>query len=960
MPSSSSALSPTEVRRIQDEEAYPWIITQEIGKGSFATVYKGYHTKSRKVVAIKTVSRSILTNKLLENLESEISILTSLKHKGITDLKDIVKARNNIYLIMEFCSGGDLSKYIRHRGRIEGLEYVPYAGAAQQYWPHPKSGGLDPVVVRCFLGQLSSSLKFLRGRNLIHRDIKPQNLLLEPSTPADAPIPIGIPLLKIADFGFARNLPNATLAETLCGSPLYMAPEILRYEKYDAKADLWSVGAVLYEMSVGRPPFRAQNHMELLKKIEHARGRVNFPDEVAAREAAKDRGLPSSPKTGSSVPSSASSKPDKEITVVPADIKVLIRMLLKRKPVERASFEEYFSNETVMAQLALVDGTMTVDSNGAAPPSAAVVSGSTKPPSERSRTDTGSSETSSRRRDKILREQEKAEKEGPPLEGTPYDPKNYIPQPAFKFRRTEQDQEVAEQPVAGPSIPPQERLNNGDQPMHHNEVVFPPQAAGRAVDRDSPPGNRFGAADSMSGSKPEKEYVLVADTRAVEKDRMANELAPASRRPAVMHRASSTGVRAAAGAAALTKQMGKMVIGATIGNDRPSSSPKYIPSTSAPISIPIDENPGQRLIGADPNTPPFARRANDMHQHPYEDPNDQLGQIPMTFPPPPNPNPMPSSSPSGANGYLTDANGRSHPSALVRAINLASKKLFGSPTHVNGHAASGEQGESPRADVTFGEGMAGGDTENTDMGSERRRIIEAENQVLITVENIAQKAQVLKDYADSKYAKVEAIPAKPVLDPSHFTKKKGEPSRSADSRRKLELEADQNAAQSITLYLGTMSFCQKGINELNIYCQDHLDGLVEREGDSHTGIDDALVYFQETFKSCVERSDVLKAWLPEGRQSVQMWIDRIVYDHALVLMRQAASKELLEENFLQVEKEYEKALWMLYAIGDDVLQEGNPYRDQDVATINGFIENTKTRLMRLRRRMESLPQRPSS
>ncbi|EGO26925.1 hypothetical protein SERLADRAFT_343729, partial [Serpula lacrymans var. lacrymans S7.9] len=77
--------------------------------------------------------------------------------------------------------------------------------------------------------------------------------------------------LKIADFGFARSLPNAMMAETLCGSPLYMAPEILRYEKYDAKADLWSVGAVLYEMAVGKPPYRAMNHVELLKKIEHSK-----------------------------------------------------------------------------------------------------------------------------------------------------------------------------------------------------------------------------------------------------------------------------------------------------------------------------------------------------------------------------------------------------------------------------------------------------------------------------------------------------------------------------------------------------------------------------------------------------------------------------------------------------------------------------------------------------------------
>lgn len=125
------------------------------------------------------------------------------------------------------------------------------------------------------------------------------------------------------------------MAETLCGSPyvitivvsayglliccrLYMAPEILRYEKYDAKADLWSVGAVLYEMAVGKPPFRAQNHMELLKKIENSKG-VKFPDEDPQRAGTDD-------------------------PVVPSDVKQLIRALLKRNPVERSSFEDFFGS----------------------------------------------------------------------------------------------------------------------------------------------------------------------------------------------------------------------------------------------------------------------------------------------------------------------------------------------------------------------------------------------------------------------------------------------------------------------------------------------------------------------------------------------------------------------------------------------------------------------------------------
>jgi serine/threonine-protein kinase ULK/ATG1 len=103
---------------------------------------------------------------------------------------------------------------------------------------------------------------------------------------------------------------------------LYMAPEILRYEKYDAKADLWSVGAVLYEMSVGRPPFKAKNHIDLLKRIEQARSTVKFPDED-----------PNS-RTSDSIP-------------VKDDIKLLIRMLLKRHAVERASYEEFFKSDAL-------------------------------------------------------------------------------------------------------------------------------------------------------------------------------------------------------------------------------------------------------------------------------------------------------------------------------------------------------------------------------------------------------------------------------------------------------------------------------------------------------------------------------------------------------------------------------------------------------------------------------------
>lgn len=117
------------------------------------------------------------------------------------------------------------------------------------------------------------------------------------------------------------------MAETLCGSPLYMAPEILRYEKYDAKADLWSVGAVLYEMCVGKSPFRAPNHVELLRRIEKGDDRIKFPDESSRQQA----------------PTADGSAPPR-ITRVSADLKELIRGLLKQRPAERMNFDEFFAS----------------------------------------------------------------------------------------------------------------------------------------------------------------------------------------------------------------------------------------------------------------------------------------------------------------------------------------------------------------------------------------------------------------------------------------------------------------------------------------------------------------------------------------------------------------------------------------------------------------------------------------
>lgn len=352
-----------------------YTLATEIGKGSFAVVRKGYRTRPpRQAVAVKVISRAVLTDKLVANLDAEINILQSLAHPSVVELLDCIKNADHIFLVMPFCPWGDLSMYIKSHGQLpssplrehpttdpvfnkEDLGASVIANnalmasapdeqtAIEAVWsdvknfPHPAGGGLNSYIVRSFLYQLSSALEFMWRKHIVHRDIKPQNLLLQPAEPAflAAGQPLGIPQIKVADFGFARHLPAASLAETLCGSPLYMAPEILRHEKYDAKADLWSVGAVTYEMVTGKPPFKAANYMELLRRIEKNDDRIRFPDERSEGSWARENirraedGLP----------------PIERPPEVASDLKAIIRALLKRHSITRTGFDELFQAPVV-------------------------------------------------------------------------------------------------------------------------------------------------------------------------------------------------------------------------------------------------------------------------------------------------------------------------------------------------------------------------------------------------------------------------------------------------------------------------------------------------------------------------------------------------------------------------------------------------------------------------------------
>jgi serine/threonine-protein kinase ULK/ATG1 len=255
---------------------------------------------------------------------------------------------------MEYCSMGDLAGFIRH--------------GADRYGLRGPAGGLSEHVIRHFLRQLASALRFMHVRNLIHRDIKPQNLLLLPSkkakharmalnhneqnvksNPTTSPqsqesvteVLSELPDLKVADFGMARVLGAQEQAETACGTWAYAAPEVMMCKKYDGKADLWSVGVVLYEMCYGRLPFTGQNHPELLRQIHEHADDLEFPDE-------RDLRFPGAARTA-----------------ISDDLKDLIRQLLRPNPEHRISFTNFFRHPCVVGRPPIVPESSKYDKQGA-------------------------------------------------------------------------------------------------------------------------------------------------------------------------------------------------------------------------------------------------------------------------------------------------------------------------------------------------------------------------------------------------------------------------------------------------------------------------------------------------------------------------------------------------------------------------------------------------------------------
>ncbi|XP_068608748.1 serine/threonine-protein kinase ULK1 [Brachionichthys hirsutus] len=208
-----------------------------IGHGAFAVVFKGRHREKHDwEVAVKCINKKNLA-KSQTLLGKEIKILKELKHENIVALLDFQETVSSVHLVMEYCNGGDLADYLHSKGT------------------------LSEDTIRVFLQQIAGAMRVLQAKGIIHRDLKPQNILL--SYPPGRKSQSNNTCIKIADFGFARHLQNNMMAATLCGSPMYMAPEVIMSQNYDAKADLWSIGTIVFQCLTGKAPFQASSPQDL-------------------------------------------------------------------------------------------------------------------------------------------------------------------------------------------------------------------------------------------------------------------------------------------------------------------------------------------------------------------------------------------------------------------------------------------------------------------------------------------------------------------------------------------------------------------------------------------------------------------------------------------------------------------------------------------------------------------------
>lgn len=784
---------------------------------------------------------------------------------------------------MEYCELGDLSYFIKKRDKLADN---PALRDMVRKYPMPRHGGLNEVIVRHFLKQLASAMEFLRDRNFIHRDVKPQNLLLLPSpqylaktkdlplimTASQEPLVprvglTSLPMLKIADFGFARSLPSTSLAETLCGSPLYMAPEILRYEKYDAKADLWSVGTVLFEMMVGRPPFRATNHVELLRKIEQSEDQIKFP---------------------------------REMTMSPG-IKDLIKRLLKRTPVERLPFEDFFRNPVVVDS---IPGLVGDD-----------VPREIRSPQSKSDDSTPMSrQTSTGRRQQATTERDTRATAGPSYSSSPRERQNassprqqfaesgrqYSGTPPRHAPQTRPSSSDQKRPPAiqSATAPNAETMQTGRAPSRtFNPVARAGQrkAPSRQSSTDEVPkrkpsivdSDREAIAEAEQAVRDAREYVLV-EKRAVEVNAFADEMAANPRLAGAEQPSPRSGQMARR---ATTQGSPSSITGAVPAS--PSRVAQIAQGRSRPDAVPQRSNSYGKSYGSSPSTT----------------------------------------------------------SAIAKALHGASVRVFGvgwSP-HLIGKGVSPPQMYSPFPAYPTVPGTIGLIGEVKPIGP-----VDEDTKAVSAIEECATRSDVVYGFAEVKYKQL--IPLAPSMDHGLGGPSSDRAGESIDDEEGLTVDAVVALSEeALVLYVKALSLLAKSMDIAGAWWTRRNRGEVTTAGQIPKGesatsvaagnrINSAVQWVRNRFNEVLEKAEFVRLKLVEAQKQLPedhpghpsnhtsasrvagasssdgvvlssgITAEKLMYDRALEMSRAAAINEIANEDLLGCEISYITAIRMLEAV----------------------------------------------
>uniref|UniRef100_A0A8C7FV98 Serine/threonine-protein kinase 33 n=1 Tax=Oncorhynchus kisutch TaxID=8019 RepID=A0A8C7FV98_ONCKI len=247
----SSAERKVPHTRMEDEADLQQIYSfgRKLGQGSFGVVCEATHNETRKKWAIKKVNKEKAGSSGVKLLEREVSILKRVNHAHIIHLEEVFETQKRMYLVTELCEGGELKELLQKNTRFTEEE------------------------TRHIINSLAEAIVYLHKKDIVHRDLKLENILVKSYHGVDNDM-INI---KVTDFGLSvkkGGVGSENMLKATCGTPIYMAPEVINAHEYSQQCDVWSIGVIMYMLLCGEPPFIATSEERLFEMIK--KGELHF------------------------------------------------------------------------------------------------------------------------------------------------------------------------------------------------------------------------------------------------------------------------------------------------------------------------------------------------------------------------------------------------------------------------------------------------------------------------------------------------------------------------------------------------------------------------------------------------------------------------------------------------------------------------------------------------------------